>query len=53
MSLNTKILIVEDEILIADFIADFLKMKGFSDIEMAHKPEVAVKFFKALSPKLY
>lgn len=52
MSLNTKILIVEDEILIADFIADFLKMKGFSNIEMAHKPEVAVKFFQSFEPEI-
>ena len=52
MSLNTKILIVEDEILIADFIADFLNKKGFSNIEMAHKPEIAVKFFQSFEPEI-
>ena len=52
MSLNTKILIVEDEILIADFIADFLNKKGFSNIKMVHKPEVAVKFFQSFEPEI-
>lgn len=52
MDFNTKILIVEDEIIIADFIQATLNKEGFKNVEMAHKTITATEAFKNFQPEI-
>lgn len=52
MDFNTKILIVEDEIIIADFIQATLNKEGFKHVEMAHKTITAIEAFKNFQPEI-
>lgn len=52
MSLNPKILIVEDEILIADYVMELLNEENFKKIEMAHDKEEAVQKMKSFLPEI-
>ncbi|MEL1247140.1 LytR/AlgR family response regulator transcription factor [Flavobacterium helocola] len=52
MDFNTKILIVEDEIIIADFIQATLNKEGFKNVEMAHKTITAIEAFKNFQPEI-
>jgi DNA-binding LytR/AlgR family response regulator len=52
MDFNTKILIVEDEIIIADFIQATLNKEGFKNVEMAHKTTTATEAFKNFQPEI-
>jgi two-component system, LytTR family, response regulator LytT len=50
MSSNFKILIVEDEVLIAEFLKDELETLGYSNIEMAHNSKQAFEKIDAFNP---
>ncbi|NHN28102.1 response regulator transcription factor [Flavobacterium jejuense] len=50
--LNTKILIVEDEVLIADYIAELLEEEKFTTIKMAHDEEVATFLMETFIPEI-
>ena len=52
MSLETKILIVEDEILIADYLMDILREEGFMNIVMAHDREGALDAMHSFLPDI-
>ena len=52
MSLETKILIVEDEILIADYLMDILREEGFMNIVMAHDLEGALDAMHSFLPDI-
>lgn len=52
MDFNTKILIVEDEIIIADFIQTTLNKEGFKNVKMAHKTITAIEAFKNFQPEI-
>ena len=52
MDFNTKILIVEDEIIIADFIEATLNKEGFMNVELAHKTTTAIQAFKNFQPEI-
>lgn len=52
MSLETKILIVEDEILIADYLMELLCKEGFMNIVMAHDRECALELMHSFLPDI-
>ncbi len=52
MNTNVKILIVEDEVLIANFLKNELAKEGFLNVEMAHNKTNAQKAFKQISPHI-
>ena len=52
MSLETKILIVEDEILIADYLMELLREQGFRDIRMAHDKDEAIFEMNSFLPAI-
>lgn len=52
MDFNTKILIVEDEIIIADFIQATLNKEGFKNVKMAHKQNTAHELIKNFLPEI-
>lgn len=52
MDFKTKILIVEDEIIIADFIQATLNKEGFKNVEMAHKTITAIEAFGKFQPEI-
>lgn len=52
MSLDPKILIVEDEILIADYIMELLHEENFNKIEMAHEKEEAFHKMNSFLPDI-
>jgi two-component system response regulator LytT len=52
MSLETKILIVEDEILIADYLMDILCEEGFISICLAHDREEALDAMHSFLPDI-
>ena len=52
MSLSAKILIVEDEILIADYIKELLQSAHFTSIEMAHDAETALQQIENFVPDI-
>lgn len=52
MDYNVKILIVEDEIIIADYIFNILRSEGFSNLEMAHKQNTAIEAIKNFIPEI-
>lgn len=52
MSLNPKILIVEDEILIADYVMELLNEENFKKIEMAHDKEEAIHKMNSFLPEI-
>jgi two-component system response regulator LytT len=52
MSLITKILVVEDEILIADYIKELLQTESFTAIRMAHDPETALNEMATFLPDI-
>lgn len=52
MSLDPKILIVEDEILIADYIMELLHEENFNKIEMAHEKEEALHKMNSFLPDI-
>ncbi|TXI82629.1 MAG: response regulator transcription factor [Crocinitomicaceae bacterium] len=49
---STKILIVEDEIIIADYIGELLEKEGFTQIEIANDIEEAKKHIASFNPEL-
>lgn len=49
---NTKILIVEDEILIAEDLKDTLQMLGFKNIELAHDKKTAIQKLETFKPQI-
>lgn len=52
MDFNTKILIVEDEIIIADFIYNLLNKEGFKNIIIANKAITAMEAFQNFQPEI-
>lgn len=52
MSLETKILIVEDEVLIADYLMELLQEEGFTNIRMAHDREGALDAMETFIPDI-
>lgn len=52
MDLSKKILIVEDEILISDYIFDMLMEIGFSKIEIANDSEEAINKMNVFKPEI-
>ena len=52
MSLSAKILIVEDEVLIADYIKELLQSAHFTSIEMAHDAETALQQIESFVPDI-
>lgn len=52
MKHDIKILIVEDEILIADFIFDMLKKEKFCNIQVAHNISTTLHKFKTFQPEI-
>lgn len=49
---NTKILIVEDEILIAEDLKDTLQILGFTAIELAHDKKTALQKLETFCPQI-
>lgn len=49
---NIKILIVEDEILIAEYIFDLLIQESFENVKMAHNKEDAIKVMNNFNPDI-
>ena len=52
MSLDTKILIIEDEILIADYIKELLQTENFTSIRIAHDAESALNEMDTFLPDI-
>lgn len=52
MKNNSKILIVEDEVLIANFILKMLQKEGFSNLEIANDVETAKAKFNSFRPDI-
>src|SRR5688500_6117226 len=52
MEKDTKILIVEDEILIAEDLKDTLNALGFSRVEMAHDKSTALNLLASYKPQV-
>lgn len=52
MNFNIKILIVEDEIIIADYIYNILTKEGYSNVKMAHKQISALAIMKEFQPEI-
>jgi len=52
MQYQLKILIVEDEIIIADYISNLLSKEGFVNIKMAHKKEKAIEMILSFEPEV-
>lgn len=52
MATNFKILIVDDEVLIAEFLKDELKGLGYNTIMMAHNKAQCIKQIESFSPEL-
>ncbi|MEZ4854077.1 LytR/AlgR family response regulator transcription factor [Flavobacterium sp.] len=52
MNTEATILIVEDEVLIADYLMDMLQNEGFKTIEIAHNSVEALHFFKTFVPDI-
>lgn len=50
MNVDVKILIVEDEVLIADYIKEILEDNHFSNIKMAHDYNVALQLMEQFNP---
>ncbi len=49
---NTKILIVEDEVLIAEYIFDLLNDESFYDVKMAHTKKEAIQLMDKFEPDI-
>ena len=52
MPKKTKILIVEDEIIIADYIFNILSKEGYANIRLAHKTHTALEAIKTFEPEI-
>lgn len=52
MSLETKILIVEDEIIIADYLMELLRAEGFMNIRMSHNQDEALYEMRFFLPDI-
>lgn len=52
MNKNIKILIVEDEVLIAEFINEMLLDEGYQNIELVHDCESAIEKFNLFKPEI-
>ncbi|WP_432670106.1 LytR/AlgR family response regulator transcription factor [Flavobacterium sp. SM2513] len=52
MILSSKILIVEDEILIADYLKELLQQEHFAAIELAHDKEEALTLMQSFLPDI-
>lgn len=52
MNTEATILIVEDEVLIADYLMDMLQNEGFKTIEIAHNSVEALHLFKTFVPDI-
>lgn len=52
MEKNSKILIIEDEVLIANFIEKMLQKEGFSNLEVANDIQTAETKFKSFRPDI-
>lgn len=52
MNKNLKILIVEDEVLIAEFINEMLLDEGYSNIEVVHECDSAIDKFNSFKPEV-
>lgn len=52
MDKNVKILIIEDEIIIADFIYNILNKEGFTNLKMAHKENTAIDTMQSFLPEI-
>lgn len=52
MSAYTKILIVEDEILIADYLQEILREENFTNVKMAHDKEEALLQMETFQPNI-
>lgn len=52
MVLNPKILIVEDDILIAEYVMNLLQKENFNIVEMAHEKEEAIRKMQSFLPNV-
>lgn len=52
MNAHTKILIVEDEILIADYLMEVLKEENFTNVKMAHDRDAALVQMETFGPHI-
>lgn len=52
MNRKVKILIVEDEVLIAEFIREMLLDEGFESVEVVHDCTSALHYFKQFAPEI-
>ena len=52
MGYSVKILIVEDEIIIADYIFNILAKEGYSNVKMAHKKNTAIEVIENFHPEI-
>jgi two-component system, LytTR family, response regulator LytT len=52
MKKDIKILIVEDEIMIADYIFNILNKEGFTTVKMAHKQNTALELITTFQPEI-
>jgi two-component system, LytTR family, response regulator LytT len=52
MDCNVKIVIVEDEIIIADYIFNILKKEGCTNVKMAHKKNTALQIIQNFQPEI-
>lgn len=52
MNRSIKILIVEDEIIIADYIYDILIKEGYSNVKMVHKQLSAIEIISEFKPEI-
>ena len=50
--MNAKILIVEDEVLIAEYVKDLLEEESHKDIKLAHHKEDAIEYIKSYKPDI-
>lgn len=52
MNKKVKILIVEDEVLIAEFICEMLQDEGFESVEVVHDCASALHYFEQFAPEI-
>jgi DNA-binding LytR/AlgR family response regulator len=52
MGYSVKILIVEDEIIIADYLFNILEKEGYCNVKMAHKKNTAIETIENFHPEI-
>lgn len=52
MNATTKILIIEDEVLIAEYILELLNEEKFTNVKIAHEKEEAIKMMDSFLPNI-